>query len=158
MPISVEHLSQVEPIGYDETHAFLAIFLAWFVAQTTKVITGVVREKRFNFRWFVRTGGMPSSHSAVVSATATVAGYYFGFQSILFGIVVVFAMIIMADAAGFRRAAGKQASILNQMLDDMYERGTITEGRLKEFLGHTPVEVFAGMAVGILIVVLMYQP
>jgi len=146
----------VPAIGYDNERALLALVCSWFIPQTIKVIVGVIREKRVNFRWFVRTGGMPSSHSALVSATATIAGYAFGFKSILFGIVLVFALIIMADAAGFRRSAGKQASVLNQMVDDMYDKGVITEGRLREFLGHTPIEVFAGMALGILIAILMH--
>jgi uncharacterized protein len=144
-----------QPIGYNESRAYVAIFLAWFIAQAIKVTLGIIREKRFNFRWIFSTGGMPSSHSSVVSATAAVTGYYFGFTSIMFAIVVVFAMIIMSDAAGLRRASGKQASVLNKMIDDIYEKGAITEGRLGELLGHTPIEVFAGMALGILIVILL---
>ena len=155
MPV-INHPNEIIPIGYNETRAFLAIFLAWFIAQTIKVILGIIRERRINFRWFVTTGGMPSSHSSVVAATSTIAGYYYGFRSLLFGLVVVFSIIIMADAAGFRRSAGKQASLLNQMVDDLYERGAITEGRLMEFLGHTPVEVFSGMGLGILIAILMH--
>lgn len=152
--ISIETSSN--PIGYDQTKAYIAIFSAWFIAQAIKVMIGIIREKRFNFRWFVGTGGMPSSHSAVVSATATVTGYYFGFTSIMFAIVVVFAMIIMSDAAGLRRATGKQASVLNKMIEDIYEHGAVTEGRLGELLGHTPIEVFAGMALGIIIVMLLH--
>ena len=149
-------LTYDSPIGYSESRAFLAMFLGWFIPQSIKVVTGVIREKRLNFRWFIQTGGMPSSHSAIVSTTATVAGCYYGFNSILFAIVLVFAIIIMADAAGLRRAAGKQASILNKMMEDIYEKGAINEGRLREFLGHTPFEVFAGMALGIAIAVLMH--
>lgn len=150
------HLPQVNPIGYDNSHAYAAIFLAWFFAQAIKVIIGIIREKRFNFRWFVGTGGMPSSHSSVVSATAAVTGYYYGFTSIMFAIVLVFALIIMSDAAGLRRATGKQATVLNKMIEDIYEHGAVTEGRLKELLGHTPIEVFAGLALGVLIVVYMH--
>ena len=148
--------STSEAIGYNEARAFIAIFTAWFIAQAIKVAIGVIREKRFNFRWFVGTGGMPSSHSSVVSATAMVTGYYFGFFSIPFAIVVVFAMITMSDAAGARRASGKQASVLNKMVEDIYEHGAITEGRLGELLGHTPIEVLAGMALGMLVVILMH--
>ena len=146
----------IDPIGYNESRAYLAIFLSWFIAQAAKVLSGIVREKRFNFRWFIQTGGMPSSHSSVVAATATVTGYYYGFTSIPFAVVLVFAIIIMSDAAGVRRAAGKQATVLNKMIEDIYERGSVTEGRLKEFLGHTPIEVFAGMALGIIIVIFFH--
>lgn len=145
-----------DPIGYDSFRVYLALFLAWFIPQSIKVITSLIYDRRLNFRLFVRNGGMPSSHSSLSSAAATITGYAYGFDSPLFGVVVVFAMIIMADAAGFRRAAGKQASVLNQMLDDLYEKGGITGERLREFLGHTPVEVFAGMGLGILIAVLMH--
>ena len=145
------------PIGYSYGNAGLAMFMGWFVAQSIKVITGAIREKRINFRWFVQTGGMPSSHSSLVACTTTVAGYEFGFNSVLFQIILVFAIIVMVDAAGFRRAAGKQASVLNNMLDDIYEKGAVTEGRITELLGHTPIEVFAGMALGISIAILFHN-
>lgn len=116
-----------------------------------KVLRGVVKERRFNFRWLFDTGGMPSSHSATVASLATVTGLYYGFHTLLFLIVLVFTLITMFDAAGVRRNVGRQATILNKMLDDLYEKGEVPEGRLKELLGHTPVEVFAGAFLGILI-------
>ena len=141
--------------GYNEERAFLAIFTGWFLAQTIKIIIGVIRERRFNFRWLMSTGGMPSTHSAAVAALSTVVGYYYGFSSIPFAITLVFSLITMFDAAGVRRAAGKQASVLNKMMDDIYEKGEVPEARLKELLGHTPVQVFAGAAVGIITAVIM---
>jgi len=129
----------------------LAVFLAWFISQAFKVIRGVLTQKRFNFRWLFDTGGMPSSHSASVAALATAAGLYYGFGSMPFLITLVFTIIIMFDAAGVRRAAGRQAATLNKMIDDLYQRGQVPEQRLKELLGHTPVEVFAGAFVGIFI-------
>jgi len=127
------------------------VFLAWFISQAFKVIRGVLTQKRFNFRWLFDTGGMPSSHSASVAALATAAGLYYGFGSMPFLITLVFTIIIMFDAAGVRRAAGRQAATLNKMIDDLYQRGQVPEQRLKELLGHTPVEVFAGAFVGIFI-------
>ena len=124
--------------------------MSWFVSQLAKVIRGAAKEKRFNFRWLFDTGGMPSSHSATVSSLAAVSGLYYGFNSILFLIVLVFTVITMFDAAGVRRNVGRQAKILNQMIDEMYEKKGMPEKRLKELLGHTPVEVFAGAFVGIL--------
>ena len=92
---------------------------------------------------------MPSAHSATVSSLATVVGLYYGFGSIIFLAVLIFSFITMFDAAGVRRSVGRQAKILNLMLDDIQLRGGIQEQRLKELLGHTPVEVFAGAFLGI---------
>ena len=107
--------------------------------------------RRFNFRWLFMTGGMPSSHSATVSSLAAVVGLYYGFNSVPFLIALVFCIITMFDAAGVRRNVGRQASILNQMIDDLYEKGEVPERRVKELLGHTPIEVFTGALLGIAI-------
>jgi len=129
---------------------------AWFITQTLKVIIGVIRERRFDFRWFVGTGGMPSSHAATVSALATSVGLYVGFDSVQFAISVAFAIVVIFDAQGVRRATGKQAELLNKMLDDIYWKHRIQEDRLKELLGHAPIEVFVGIALGIALVVLLW--
>ncbi len=147
---------QTMTLGYDEGRAFLAIFLGWFLAQFIKVVLGVLREKRFNFRWLVSTGGMPSTHSAAVGALATVVGFYFGFGSIIFAITLVFTLITMFDAAGVRRNVGVQASVLNQIVDDIYNKGEVKDAHLKELLGHTPIEVFVGAAIGALVVIAMH--
>lgn len=126
-----------------------AIVVAWVLAQMFKIVGGVIREKRFNFRWVLMTGGMPSSHSAAVSSLSTVVGFYYGFDSILFWMALVFSLIIMFDAAGVRRAVGRQASILNKIVDEISRGGQVPEQRLKELLGHTPVEVLAGAFLGV---------
>ncbi|MCK4852485.1 MAG: divergent PAP2 family protein, partial [Candidatus Omnitrophica bacterium] len=90
------------------------------MAQSVKVFLGVIREKRFNFKWFVGTGGMPSSHAATVSSLATAVALEYGVSSPIFAITLAFAWIILMDAQGFRRSVGKQAEILNVMLDDIY--------------------------------------
>ena len=128
----------------------LAVFLSWLISQLIKVIRGAILQKRFNFAWIFGAGGMPSSHSATVASLATVTGLYYGFDTIIFLIVLIFTMITMFDAAGVRRSVGRQAQTLNKMLDDMYEGKPGTD-RLKELLGHTPFEVFAGAFLGILI-------
>jgi len=133
---------------------FVTVLAAWFIAQSAKVFLGVIAEKRFNFKWFVDTGGMPSSHAATVSALATAIGLKFGFASPIFAITLVFAWIILMDAQGFRRSAGKQAEILNVVLDDIYWKKRIKEERLKELLGHTPVEVLIGATIGILVAII----
>jgi acid phosphatase family membrane protein YuiD len=136
---------------FPEWRGFLAVFLSWFLSQLAKVIQGTSKRKRFNFRWLFDAGGMPSSHSATVASLATVTGLYFGFNTILFLVVLIFSIITMFDAAGVRRSVGRQAQTLNKMLDDLYEKGAVPENRVKELLGHTPVEVFAGAFVGIII-------
>ena len=135
---------------------FFITLYTWIITQTIKVIVGVIREKKFNFRWFVGTGGMPSSHAAAVSALATCVGLYAGLDSALFVMSLLFAIIVIFDAQGVRRATGKQAEILNKMLDDIYWKKHIQEDRLKELLGHTPIEVLAGIACGITIVLLLW--
>jgi acid phosphatase family membrane protein YuiD len=134
---------------------FLVTIFAWLVAQIIKIIIGVKREKRFNFRWIFEPGGMPSAHTATVSALATSVGLYFGFSSGLFAVTLIFAIMIMFDAAGLRRAVGRQASILNKIVDDIYMKKKIEEERLRELLGHTPIEVIAGAALGILVAVIL---
>lgn len=143
------------PEPFKPSLGFLAVFLAWFISQALKVIQGVLTQGRFNFRWLFDTGGMPSSHSASVSALATSVGLYYGFLSIPFLMTLIFTMITMFDAAGVRRSAGRQAAVLNKMLDDLYQKGQVPETRLKELLGHTPFEVFAGAFLGALISLLL---
>ncbi len=139
------------------TNKVLVISLiSWVIAQIIKVALGIWREKRFNFKWFIGTGGMPSSHVAGMTALATSVGFVAGFSSYQFAIALVVALIVMFDAQGVRRSAGKQAIILNKFLDDIYWGKRIEEQRLKEFLGHTPIEVFAGALIGILISIIAY--
>lgn len=128
---------------------------AWVVAQSIKVILGVAREKKFNFRWFVGTGGMPSAHSAGVSALALSCGLTNGFDSVIFAITFMFAVVTMFDAQGVRYASGKQAEILNKVMDDIYWQHKIQQGRLKELIGHTPLEVLVGCLIGILVALAM---
>jgi acid phosphatase family membrane protein YuiD len=134
----------------------LITLLVWVLAQTVKVLLGVIKEKRFNFRWFIGTGGMPSSHAAGASALATSVGLEYGFNSPLFAVAASFAIVTMFDAQGVRRATGYQASILNKMMVDIYEKGQIEEQKLKELVGHTPVEVLAGFVFGVVCAMLLY--
>ena len=136
---------------------FLTVFMAWLLAQTIKVGIGVIREKRFNFRWFVGTGGMPSSHAATVSALATAAGLTYGFASPFFAITFFFAFIIMLDAQGVRRQSGQQAEILNKMIEDIYLNRGINQERLIQLLGHTPIQVIIGAALGIIVALICYR-
>lgn len=142
---------------FGRNYIFWTCAASWLIAQSIKVALGVIRERRFNFRWFVGTGGMPSSHAASVSALATSVGVTYGFDSALFAVTVTFALIVAFDAQGVRFNAGKQAEILNKMLDDIYWKKKMDEEKLKEFIGHTPVEVWAGIALGIIVSLLFYK-
>jgi hypothetical protein len=144
-------------IEFGRNYIFWTSAAAWFIAQSLKMVLGVIREKRFNFKWFTSAGGMPSSHSAAVSALATSIGVTYGFDSALFAITATFTLIVLFDAQGVRLATGKQARILNNMLEDIYWKKRLDEDKLKEFIGHTPIEVWAGMFLGIVISLLFYR-
>src|SRR3989338_530295 len=136
---------------------FVITMIAWIFAQCIKVFLGVVREKRFNFRWFIGTGGMPSSHAAGATALAMSCGLYLGFDSITFALAAVFALVTMFDAQSVRSQTGQQAEILNMILDDIYWKGRIESDRLKELIGHTPIEVFMGAIIGFLTAILLFD-
>ena len=142
---------------FGRNKVFAATFVAWLVAQFFKVALGVIREKRFNFKWFLRSGGMPSSHVALSMCLTTSVGLEYGFDSGLFAVACGFAVITMFDAQGVRRHSGKQAALLNKMLEDIYAHKSLEESKVKEILGHTPVEVFAGGTLGIVIALLFYS-
>lgn len=131
--------------------------LSWFIAQSIKVVYTFVVDKRFNVWRFIGSGGMPSSHSSFVTALSTAVGLTDGWDSTIFAMSVVFSLIVMYDAAGVRRAVGKQAIIINKMIEDIHNKKGIkqTELRLKELIGHTPVEVVVGAILGIIIANLM---
>ncbi len=131
---------------------------AAFWAQVLKLFTFAFVDKKFNFKIFTTTGGMPSAHSALVMGVSTTIGLIEGFTSIVFAVALTFAMITMYDAAGFRRAAGKTAACLNRMMDDFYNHDVqAIGGKLKELLGHTPFEVFVGAALGIVYAIVMHS-
>ncbi len=140
----------------EQNHTLLVTIIAWVIAQSIKVVIGVIRQKRFDFRWFVDPGGIPSTHAAGAAALATSIGLRYGFDTVSFALAVAFAIVVMFDAQNVRRAAGKQARILNKMMDDIYWKGRIKEEELRELLGHTPIEVFLGMLLGILIAVILF--
>ncbi len=124
--------------------------IAWLIAQVMKMIIVLIKDRKVNFERLVGSGGMPSSHSALVVSLAAAIGLTEGFDSPLFALSTVFALVVMYDAAGVRRAAGQQAAILNKIIDSLVKSDfSRTEKRLKELLGHTPVQVFAGALLGI---------
>ena len=123
----------------------------WLGIQIFKVLWDLVKEKKFNFKRILGAGGMPSSHSAVVTCLATMIGKSQGIDSPMFGLAVIFSCIVMYDAAGVRRAAGKQAKLLNKIVETPGLSGVQVTERLQEVLGHTPIQVVVGAIIGIII-------
>jgi acid phosphatase family membrane protein YuiD len=129
--------------------AIKAALLSWLVAQLIKFTIAAVKSSTWDFTYFVSTGGMPSAHSASVSGLATRIGIESGFHTPIFALALWFAVIVMFDAQSVRKAAGEQARILNQMVDELLHHHHLSQTKLAEFLGHTRLEVLAGMLVGI---------
>ncbi|BCV25116.1 MAG TPA: divergent PAP2 family protein [Firmicutes bacterium] len=137
--------------GLLHNRILLTALLAWAIAQGLKVPFTLIKNRRWDFHRLVSPGGMPSSHSALVSALAVAVGRVEGFAAPETAIALVFAFIVMYDSAGVRRAAGAQASVLNKIIDEVFRGGRFREERLRELLGHTPVEVFAGALLGLIV-------
>ena len=125
--------------------------LLWFLIQLFKLIYDLVTTKKFNFKRILGAGGMPSSHSAVVVSLATLIGKYEGVNTAIFAVSLVFATIVMYDACGVRRAAGRQAALLNKIIETPGLTGVQVRERLVEALGHTPVQVFVGALIGLVV-------
>jgi acid phosphatase family membrane protein YuiD len=122
---------------------------AWVIAQVLKTLRALWLTRKLNLNYIVSSGGMPSSHSALVTGLATAVGRVDGLRSTSFALAAVLAGVVMYDAAGVRLAVSKQARILNIMVDDFFHERGLNEQRLHELIGHTPVQVFAGALVGI---------
>jgi uncharacterized protein len=143
----MQHLSDVF-----ENRVLIVALAACLLAQAAKLIIELILHRKINFRVLVESGGMPSSHSALVTSLAAGIGQTKGWASGEFAIAAVMAFVVMYDAAGVRQAAGKQAKILNQMIDELFQgEHQFAEMRLKELLGHTPVQVIVGSIMGVAI-------
>lgn len=143
-------------ISFFQQYRFLIVpIVVWLAIQSFKVMYDLVVTKKFNFKRILGAGGMPSSHSAVVTSLATMVGKNYGTDSAIFAISVVFACVVMYDAAGVRRAAGKQARVLNQIIAN-YKEINIQE-KLVELLGHTPIEVLVGAVFGVVETLALYK-
>ncbi|MDJ0647286.1 MAG: divergent PAP2 family protein [Xenococcaceae cyanobacterium MO_188.B19] len=147
-----------EVSGIFHNYVLVVALLACFTAQGIKLIVELIKNRKINFRYLVTTGGMPSAHSALVGALATGIGQTKGWSSPEFAIACLFAVIVMYDAAGVRQAAGKQARLLNQIVDELFqEEHNLNEERLKELLGHTPFQVLVGLSLGISVSMLSFH-
>ena len=135
---------------------FLSGLAGWTMAQLTKMLAFFGRTRRLNFAFLVSTGGMPSAHSAMCAALATSVALREGTGTPLFAVTLAFALVVMFDAQSVRRAAGLQAKLLNEMLDRVFKEHRLGQGKLVELLGHTRVEVFVGLVMGILVALLVH--
>ncbi|HNY67959.1 MAG TPA: divergent PAP2 family protein [Bacillota bacterium] len=141
--------------GIFTNRILLAALISWAIAQTLKIFTSLRAEHRIDWSKIMGPGGMPSSHSAFVTSLAVGIGLTEGWDSGMFAVSFVFAAVVMYDAAGVRRAAGKQARVLNQLMTIMLKEGHVPATKLRELLGHTPFEVIMGALLGMLIAWLM---
>lgn len=126
-------------------------FLLWFSIQLFKLIYDLVTTKKFNFKRIMGAGGMPSSHSAVVVGLATLIGKYQGVDTPIFALAFIVAFVVMYDACGVRRAAGKQAAMLNKIIETPGLTGLQVSERLVEVLGHSPIQVVVGALIGLVV-------
>ena len=142
-------MSFAETIKSNGYEVISSVVLANLIAQVVKTIIYSVIRKRVMWHMLVNTGGMPSSHSSSIVALACSTGLISGFNSVVFAIALTMSAVVMYDSAGIRRSAGKQASALNKIIHELPDGHDLKEVSLKELLGHSPREVFAGAILGI---------
>ncbi len=140
----------LNPSAMFRTPWLLSAVIAWTLAQTIKMAGGYHRTRKLDFRYLVSTGGMPSAHSAMVCALTAAIGMTEGFNEPVTLLAVFFSAVTMFDASTVRRATGQQAQLLNEIVAELFHEHRLSENKLKELLGHTRLEVFMGMCVGIL--------
>ena len=138
-------------LGFIQNKYIYIPFFLWFAIQTFKVIYDLVTTKKFNFKRIMGAGGMPSSHSAIVTGLATLIGKYEGVDTPIFALALIVAFVVMYDACGVRRAAGKQAALLNKIVETPGWSGVQVSERLVEVLGHTPTQVIVGALIGVIV-------
>ena len=139
-------------MSFFEQYRYLIVpITTWFCIQTFKVIWELIKTHKFNFKRIIGAGGMPSSHTAIVISLTTMIGKDFGVDSAIFAVSMVFSAVVMYDATGVRRAAGKQAKILNKIVATPGLKGIEMQEKLVELLGHTPIQVIVGAIIGIIV-------
>jgi acid phosphatase family membrane protein YuiD len=139
-----------------QNHILWTAMVGWSLAQVLKVPLDSLREHRWNWALFFAAGGMPSSHSALVISTAAAVGLHTGFDSPIFAVAVALAMVVVYDATGVRRQAGKQAEKINVLVEELLKGHPINEEHLREAIGHTPLEAMGGVLLGLLVAVGMW--
>jgi uncharacterized protein len=142
--------------GIFSNPVLMAALTAWALAQILKIPLEYLYTRRWNWALLFRAGGMPSSHSALVAGCAQAVGLFYGFESPMFALSAVIAMIVIYDATGIRRQAGKHAEIINAMIKDLAHGHPLQEKQLREVLGHTPVEAVGGTIFGLAVAFLFW--
>ncbi|MDR0993329.1 MAG: divergent PAP2 family protein [Verrucomicrobiota bacterium] len=137
--------------------SLIAALVAWLTAQLIKLMVYVLRERKFDYGFMLRLGGMPSSHTASAAACAVSVGMRTGFDSAIFTVAVGMLALIMIDAQSVRYAAGQQARLLNQMAEEFYRNHKFSPEKLVEFLGHTRLEVLAGAMLGLVVALVTHH-
>jgi acid phosphatase family membrane protein YuiD len=132
-----------------QNHVLVTGLAAWLLAQILKIPIGFLRTHRWNWALFFGAGGMPSSHSSLITSTAAAVGLYYGFDSPVFGVATAIAMIVVYDATGIRRQAGMQAQKINILVEELLKGHPISDKHLREVLGHTPLEAAGGVLLGL---------
>jgi acid phosphatase family membrane protein YuiD len=134
-----------------QNHVLLTGLAGWILAQMLKIPIDYFRERRWNWALFFAAGGMPSSHSALVTSTAAAIGLHYRFDNPMFGVAVALAMIVVYDATGIRRQAGMQAQKINVLVEELLQGHPISQEHLLEVLGHTPLEALGGVLLGLVV-------
>lgn len=140
-----------------DNKVLIAVILGWLIAQALKIPTEYLRSRRWLWAMFFASGGMPSSHTALMVAGTLAVGLYHGFDNPLFGIAIGVTMIIAHDAAGVRRQAGMQAERINVLFEELLKGHIWDENELKEVIGHTPLEVVGGIILGLLVAIVQFM-
>jgi acid phosphatase family membrane protein YuiD len=162
MQLSITIISEkihMKPVPVFTNTVLWTAIAAWGTAQVLKPLIDYLRTGQWNWFLLLRAGGMPSSHSALVAATAHGVGLFYGFDTPLFAVAVTLAIIVIYDATGVRRQAGKHAEKINAIVRDLasgHPHWEETQEQLKEMLGHTPMEAIAGTFLGILMAHLVW--
>jgi len=139
-----------------DNRVLFAALIPWFLAQAVKVPIEYIRSKEWDWSLLFTPGGMPSSHTALVTGGSLAIGLYEGFDSTLFAVSIIICMVVIYDAAGIRRQAGEHAKIINAMINDLAAGHPLREEQLREVLGHTPGEILGGLLLGLLAALLIW--
>jgi uncharacterized protein len=139
--------------GIFQNHVLLTAMVGWILAQALKPPIDFILSRKWNWALFFAAGGMPSSHSALVTTTAIAAGLYNGFDSPVFAVATAIAMVVVYDATGIRRQAGMQAQKINILVEELLKGHPISEEHLREVLGHTPLEALGGVLLGLAVAI-----
>lgn len=145
----------MELLAVLRNHVLIAALVAWSIAQVVKLPVEFASTRVWNWSLLFRAGGMPSSHAALVTAVAHGIGLTLGFDSSLYALAIVLAMIVIYDATGIRRQAGRHAEIINTMIQGLVEGHPLHQEQLLEVLGHSPLQALVGMLLGLVVAQLM---